>query len=480
MKFARTAFLLLGLLAIAHAQGQKGGKTGGSGGKTGGKGGGSKAGNKNAIAYGGHDCNLHDNQIDCENDTANLCYYRMGKNSGSGGSGGGGQVCCRALISSCQACQKGMTEAQFCAKRPTYTGCSAGGAGSGGKGGGKGGKTGGTGGKTGGSGGKTGGSGGKTGGSGGKTGGSGGRGRRRAQNICCLAMTASCLSCSAGMTQTAYCAINPNTAGCGNVVAPAPVNPPSGGGIGCCRAMTASCLSCAAGMTQTAYCAANPTTAGCGQQACCTANTASCMSCSAGMTEAAFCAMPKNLQIVGCGMNACCKALTLPCLSCQANMLPSDYCKANPTTVGCKSTGAGSGAQGRCYGPGQGGLTLSPTPAPTVEPCTLASKKKDCKNAKGKFKKSGGCFFTKSTKKCVDRDSLTTMACTDAHMQGKKECKLNSGCNYDKKAKTCSDPPQPTCADERNSRKCGKSALGCKYIAAGCCVDSGYTSSFCP
>merc|ERR1719356_1548496 len=67
--------------------------------------------------------------------------------------------------------------------------------------------------------------------------------------VCCDAVTADCLACSAGMSVDDYCGQNPSTLGCPPVV--------------CCDAMTADCLACSAGMSVDDYCRQNPSTQGC-------------------------------------------------------------------------------------------------------------------------------------------------------------------------------------------------------------------------
>jgi len=93
--------------------------------------------------------------------------------------------------------------------------------------------------------------------------------------MCCMAMTASCLSCSAGQSVEDYCKGNPDTVGCEEIEdkdtslspAPAPALAPAAsgetGGMMCCMAMTASCLSCSAGQSMEDYCKGNPDTVGC-------------------------------------------------------------------------------------------------------------------------------------------------------------------------------------------------------------------------
>lgn len=65
---------------------------------------------------------------------------------------------------------------------------------------------------------------------------------------CCMAATAGCMACSAGITVEEYCAKYPQTADC-------PRN--------CCMAMTANCLACSKGLTEKRYCEMYPGTQGC-------------------------------------------------------------------------------------------------------------------------------------------------------------------------------------------------------------------------
>jgi len=87
---------------------------------------------------------------------------------------------------------------------------------------------------------------------------------------CCRALTAECMSCSQGLTVEEYCEKNKGTKviGCPK---PEPVDktspiapvvdpkPP----VVCCLAMTASCLSCSEGVTVNEYCEKKPQTFGC-------------------------------------------------------------------------------------------------------------------------------------------------------------------------------------------------------------------------
>ena len=89
--------------------------------------------------------------------------------------------------------------------------------------------------------------------------------------MCCMAVNAQCLACSAGMSEDAYCEKHPGTPGCPKPVSPKPVHPnplvptPVLTPKPCCKAMTASCLACSASMTKEDYCHKNPDTSGCPQ-----------------------------------------------------------------------------------------------------------------------------------------------------------------------------------------------------------------------
>jgi hypothetical protein len=98
---------------------------------------------------------------------------------------------------------------------------------------------------------------------------------KKPEPVCCKAMTAQCLSCAAGVSVIDYCRKNPGTNGC-PIIEPmcALIRCKAGTvcieGKGCvkkppvcCRAMTAQCLSCSAGVSIDEYCKENPRTAGC-------------------------------------------------------------------------------------------------------------------------------------------------------------------------------------------------------------------------
>jgi hypothetical protein len=107
-------------------------------------------------------------------------------------------MCCKAFSLNCLACAAGLTEDEFCGNDPEHEVCTV---------------------------------------------------DDNEPKMCCKAMTASCLACAKGITVKKYCKENPETVGCdkdkGDVK-----------GIGgkgdlsdriCCEAMTADCLACSAG-----------------------------------------------------------------------------------------------------------------------------------------------------------------------------------------------------------------------------------------
>jgi len=142
--------------------------------------------------------------------------------------------------------------------------------------------------------------------------------------ICCMAMTADCLSCSAGLSKQEYCKENPSTAGCEDEAEPVPVPVPEepvsvpeepvlipqveqaaeqtagvGAGQACCQALTPQCQACKEGTTVKEYCEKYPSTDGCeGQRLCCRAQNADCLSCSTGVTVAEYC--EDHPDTVGC------------------------------------------------------------------------------------------------------------------------------------------------------------------------------------
>lgn len=81
-------------------------------------------------------------------------------------------------------------------------------------------------------------------------------------------------------------------------VSPAPAPSPRAPAPACCLAMTASCLACGAGVAKEAYCVANPQTVGCDEVACCRALTAECVACAERKTEAEVC--QERPGLVGC------------------------------------------------------------------------------------------------------------------------------------------------------------------------------------
>jgi hypothetical protein len=75
--------------------------------------------------------------------------------------------------------------------------------------------------------------------------------------VCCRALTAPCLACSAGVSVEEYCDQNPGVAEC--FVVPDEEED----FMVCCMAMTASCLACQERVTVEQYCATSPQTDGC-------------------------------------------------------------------------------------------------------------------------------------------------------------------------------------------------------------------------
>jgi len=97
----------------------------------------------------------------------------------------------------------------------------------------------------------------------------------------------------------------------------------------CCKAMNAQCLSCSAGVSVIDYCRKNPRTAGCPiiEPMC------ALIRCEAGTVciEGKGCVKKPEPPV-------CCKAMTAQCLSCAAGVSIDEYCKENPRTAGCKTT----------------------------------------------------------------------------------------------------------------------------------------------
>ena len=86
---------------------------------------------------------------------------------------------------------------------------------------------------------------------------------------CCRALTASCLSCTEGVSVDAWCEDHPETVGCGGLLggivgmfssraAAASLDP-----MVCCMAQTASCLACTSGEPIAEFCRNHPDMAGC-------------------------------------------------------------------------------------------------------------------------------------------------------------------------------------------------------------------------
>merc|ERR1719498_1298672 len=117
------------------------------------------------------------------------------------------------------------------------------------------------------------------------------------------------MSCAAGLSPKEYCA---SPAAVPQVCPRTPSNRmPSTTDLStvpraCCMAMTADCLSCSAGVSVEEFCSRpnNSQYPGCERfntpRACCMAMTADCLSCSAGVSVEEFCSRPNNSQYPGC------------------------------------------------------------------------------------------------------------------------------------------------------------------------------------
>eukprot|EP00212_Chloropicon_laureae_P004230 CAMPEP_0197489614 /NCGR_PEP_ID=MMETSP1311-20131121/4353_1 /TAXON_ID=464262 /ORGANISM="Genus nov. species nov., Strain RCC856" /LENGTH=269 /DNA_ID=CAMNT_0043033943 /DNA_START=75 /DNA_END=880 /DNA_ORIENTATION=+ len=137
-------------------------------------------------------------------------------------------------------------------------------------------------------------------------------GREEEPVACCMAMTASCLACSARMTVDEYCQRYPTTIGCES-------EPPV-----CCEALTPYCLGCLDGLTGDEWCAADPQ----------------------GDQQQQYCPDPDP--------PVCCLALSPNCLGCAEGMTGDEWCASDP-----------QGALQQQYCP-------DPEPEPCSQPCCRA------------------------------------------------------------------------------------------------------------
>merc|ERR1711887_381341 len=208
-------------------------------------------------------------------------------------------ICCSAYDAQCESCKQGLSEEEYCRKRPYVPGC------------------------------------------------------RDIGNNCCRGDNAQCLSCKEGISEEEYCKKNPSTAGCekyGNICCSAynaqcesckqglsekdccRKNPSTAGceKYNCCKAFTADCQSCAAGLSEEEYCKKNPSTSGCEKYNCCSEQSAKCLSCKEGLSEEEYC--KKNPSTGGCEKyRNCCQAYNAKCESCKQGLSEEEYCKNAPT-----------------------------------------------------------------------------------------------------------------------------------------------------
>jgi hypothetical protein len=87
-------------------------------------------------------------------------------------------------------------------------------------------------------------------------------GDEREPRMCCMAMTASCIACSNGLSIDELCESRPLTPGCKKEGAEEAV-PERDVPRACCRAMTASCRACSSGLSMADFCESRPRTPGC-------------------------------------------------------------------------------------------------------------------------------------------------------------------------------------------------------------------------
>merc|ERR1711970_1122950 len=185
-------------------------------------------------------------------------------------------ICCSAYDAQCESCKQGLSEKEFCRRKPYIPGCEKYHNGGGNK-----------------------------------------------PFPCCRANNAKGLSCAAGLSEKDYCKKNPSTGGCEKY-------------RNCCQASNAKCESCKQGISEEEYCKKAPTdffgpVQGCEKYNCCRANNAKCLSCAVGLSEEEYC--KKNPSTGGCEKYNCCRANNAKCLSCAAGLSEEEYCKKNPSTA---------------------------------------------------------------------------------------------------------------------------------------------------
>lgn len=129
---------------------------------------------------------------------------------------------------------------------------------------------------------------------------------------CCLANTASCYACQAGMSEADLCKSYPDTAGCPSAPTPtpapdsttaAPTRPPP---TPCCLAMTATCLACQAGVSVEEFCTAGPGNA---QVAGCTSTGPYCSS-PGSVAKGYFCEYKYDWNSASWDWYGCCRPYT--------------------------------------------------------------------------------------------------------------------------------------------------------------------------
>merc|ERR1711887_345146 len=114
-------------------------------------------------------------------------------------------ICCSAYDAQCESCKQGLSEEEYCRKRPYVPGC------------------------------------------------------RDIGSNCCRGNNAQCLSCKQGISEEQYCRKNPQnflgTPGCEKYTTPPDNN--------CCQAVEAKCEACKEGISEQEYCNRDPFFAGC-------------------------------------------------------------------------------------------------------------------------------------------------------------------------------------------------------------------------
>ncbi len=168
---------------------------------------------------------------------------KRGEATGSAtGITGGKGACCTAMTATCQACLKGETVVDFCARLTTkLPGCVS---------------------------------------------------EKEEKALCCSANNAECLACKEGKSIEAFCKGKPEATGCDDVLDKV-----------CCQSEHVKCKACNANTGVKDYCRKQPKTEGCAlmfkDKVCCKAMTASCMACQKKSTVRDICIkMPK---LDGCG-----------------------------------------------------------------------------------------------------------------------------------------------------------------------------------